>query len=78
MKKIARLLPLLLLACTTIETDRDIYITLGRAKIEECKQISIYPDKETIKFDCKKMESEGLSAEFVTIIQGIAGVLWPF
>ena len=66
-------------ACTFVNTPTSTYITFGQARVEECAQVVQVDDKEQIKFNCKRLESDGLSAEFSAVIGFITGwVKWPF
>ena len=64
-------------ACTFVNTPTSTYITFGQARVEECAQVVQVDDKEQIKFNCKKYESDGLSAEFTAAFGFLVGWI-PF
>jgi hypothetical protein len=69
----------LLSACTFVNTQGSTYFTFGQARVEECAQVVQVDDKEQIKFNCKRFESDGLSAEFTTAFGFLVGwIPWPF
>ena len=69
----------LLTACTFVHTPTATYVTFGQARVEECSHVVQVDDKEQIKFNCKKYESDGLSAEFTAAIGLLTGwIPWPF
>lgn len=66
-------------ACTFVHTPTTTAITFGQARVEECAQVVQVDDKEQIKFNCKRMESDGLSAEFTAAFSLLVGwIPWPF
>lgn len=68
-----------LTACTVVNNSSGTYVTFGQARVEECAQVVKVDDKEEIKFDCKKYESDGLSAEFTAALGLLTGwIPWPF
>ena len=79
MNKLAILLSTGLTACTFVHTPTTTAITFGQARVEECAQVVQVDDKEQIKFNCKRMESDGLSAEFTAAFGLLVGwIPWPF
>ena len=69
----------LLSACTFVNTQDSTYVTFGQARVEECAQVIQVDDKEQIKLNCKKYESDGLSAEFTGAFGLLVGwIPWPF
>ena len=66
-------------ACTFVHTPTTTAITFGQARVEECAQVVQVDDKEQIKFNCKRLESDGLSAEFSAAVGLLVGwIPWPF
>lgn len=51
--------------------------TVGMGKVEECARVVQHPDGKVEKFDCKYLESEGVSSEFTAILATLFR-WWPF
>lgn len=79
MKLAVLILSSFLSGCTFVSTQEATYITFGQARVEECAQVVQVDDKEQIKFNCKRLESDGLSAEFTAAFGLLVGwIPWPF
>jgi len=82
-KKAILLISALMMGCTTVTKQHEVYTTFGQARIVECSSI-VYPEgmgenKEAIGFGCKRYESDGLSAEAGAAIGLLTGwIPWPF
>ena len=79
MKRAILIMSVFISGCTFVSTPNTTVITFGQARVEECAQVVKVDEKEEIKFNCKKSESDGLSAEFAGIVGLVTKwIPWPW